>query len=300
MNPLMPVYDLLLGQPEMSDNTSTLTSRESLSKLSQVAQVLEVVPSQPPLDQNRVGSIYTYSPKTTSISFPWPKELTGLERIALSAKGDLQRVLSAFFARPITIATVYSNTFYHPVIHEPSTPLTLPNPAAIASASRKSPITQTRQVHLQCSNKNICTATSTVRITSPIVANLFLVEKYAIGQTFSRMGKTPEFELVSVGLGPVTDEVPTSSHSEKSHAADAQLWRKYRLYIEDFECEILEVFPTREMFAGGLHWLEDTHGVSEPLDKGTLVRRQYIGLILFLGLSFLLMLAYIQFFFCPS
>ncbi|KNZ77377.1 hypothetical protein J132_05482 [Termitomyces sp. J132] len=194
--------------------------------------------------------------------FPWPKETTGLERVALSAKGDLQRVLSAFFARPITIVTVYSNTFYHPTIHEPSAILTLPNPAVIVSASRESPITQTRQVHLQCSNKTVCTATSTVRITSPTVANLFLVEKYAIGQTFARMGKVPEFELVSVGLGPVTDAV-LPSHSEKVHSTDEQLWRKYRLYIDDFECDILEVFPTREMFVDGLHWLGDG---SEPLD----------------------------------
>ncbi|KAG5350186.1 hypothetical protein C0989_012319 [Termitomyces sp. Mn162] len=174
----------------------------------------------------------------------------------------MQYLNSAFFARPITIVTVYSNTFYHPTIHEPSAILTLPNPAVIVSASRESPITQTRQVHLQCSNKTVCTATSTVRITSPTVANLFLVEKYAIGQTFARMGKVPEFELVSVGLGPVTDAV-LPSHSEKVHSTDEQLWRKYRLYIDDFECDILEVFPTREMFVDGLHWLGDG---SEPLD----------------------------------
>ncbi|KAG5351884.1 hypothetical protein C0989_004650 [Termitomyces sp. Mn162] len=266
----------------MSNNTPTLTRRESWSKSNRAAEVPEVDPSFP-------QPIYTYSPKTTSISFPWPEEVTGLERIALSAQGDLQRVLSAFFARPITIAIVYSNTFHHRFIHEPPTPLTLPNPAVIASASRESPITQTRQVHLQCSNKIVCTATSTVRITSPTVANLFLVEKYAIGQTFARLGKVPEFELVSVGFGPVTDAVPTLSHSGKAHAANEQLWRRYRLCIEDFECNILEVFPTREMFVGGLHWLEDTHKVSEVLDQSTVVPHQQTGLLLFLGCSFLIL-----------
>lgn len=34
-----------------------------------------------------------------------------------------------------------------------------------------------------------------------------------------------------------------------------QLWRKYRLAIPDFECEILEVFPSREMFACCEQWL---------------------------------------------
>ncbi|KAG6896665.1 hypothetical protein C0992_006799 [Termitomyces sp. T32_za158] len=212
---------------------------------------------------------------------------------------------SAFFARPITIATVYSNAFYHRTIHERPVPLTLPNPTAIASVSRESPITQTRQVHLQCSNKIVCTATSSVRITSPTVANLFLVEKYAIGQMFSRMGKVPEFELVSVGLGPITDAVPTSSHSEKPHTTDEQLWRKYRLSMEDFECEILEVFPTREMFVGGQYWLEETHGALVQLDQDTEARFKQVGLVLLFGGSLLFILAYVfahlpsQFSSCP-
>ncbi|KAG6886127.1 hypothetical protein C0993_002646 [Termitomyces sp. T159_Od127] len=271
----MSVYDLLVAHPGEPDNTSTLTRRESWSKPSRAGQVHEVDPPFPEhfAAQKRLGStygsIYTYSPKSTSINFPWPKEVTGLERIVLSAKGDLQRMLSAFFARPITIATVYSSTFYYRNIHERPVPLTLPNPTVVASASRDSPITQIRQVHLQCSNKIVCTATSTVCITSPTVANLFLVEKYAIGQMFSRMGKAPEFELISVGLGPVTDAVTTSSQSEKPHTTDEQLWRKYRLSVEDFECEILEVFPTREMFVSGLHWLEGTYGSPAQLDQGT-------------------------------
>ncbi|KAJ6607500.1 hypothetical protein B0H10DRAFT_2306156 [Mycena sp. CBHHK59/15] len=58
-----------------------------------------------------MAPFYTFSPKTTTISFSWPKELSGLERVALSSQGDLQRVLSAFFARPIVLALIYSNTF---------------------------------------------------------------------------------------------------------------------------------------------------------------------------------------------
>ncbi|KAG6847777.1 hypothetical protein H0H93_006047 [Arthromyces matolae] len=295
---------------------STLTRRESWSNLSRAttapapAPEAAQIPSSPSKDEKRVAPIYTYSPKTTSINFPWPKELTGLERIALSAKGDLQRVLSAFFARPITIATIYSNTYYHPKIHEPSVPLVLPNTAAIDAASRESPIVQKRQVHLQCSSKVVCVATSTVRITSPTVANLFLVEKYAIGQMFSRMDKVPEFELLSVGLGPVTDDAPNPAsplrpsrvRSEKTSSdEDEQLWRKYRLFVEDFECDILEVFPTREMFDRGLHWLEDAHGwATEQVNHRDgiagfhlpLTSRRQTIMMMFLSFGFLLMLVY--------
>ncbi|RDB15861.1 hypothetical protein Hypma_003659 [Hypsizygus marmoreus] len=274
-----------------------------------------------PRDKMRASSFFSYSPKTTSISFPWPQEVNGLERIALSAQGDLQRVLrsvlspqqrtiptshqpphSAFFARPISIALVYSNTFYHPTPSELAVPLTLPNPTAIASASPASPIVQTRQVHLQCSGKIVCTATSTVRITSPKCAHLFLEEKYAIGQMFSRLEKVPAFELLAVGLGPVTDSPPgkVSVPVFGDRLDMQQLWRRYKLFIADFECEILEVFPSRDMFVGGEKWLDDKEGWTKesfnPSVKHiylpTTALRAETALILFLGLGFLLMLAF--------
>ncbi|KAJ6518789.1 hypothetical protein C8R45DRAFT_5125 [Mycena sanguinolenta] len=195
---------------------------------------------------------YTFSPKTTTISFQWPKELTGLERIALSAQGDLQRILSAFFARPIVLALTYSHTFVKRP-DETLEPLSLPNPSAIASASPESPIVQNRQVHLQCGGTTVCTATSAVKIYSSRCAQLFLVEKYGIGQLFSKVGATPVFELLDVGIGGQGEDMVTV---EKGFGAGPQLWRKYRLSIPEIECEIVEVFASREMFVFGENWLE--------------------------------------------
>jgi len=242
------------------------------------------------------NSIYSFSAKTTSITYPWPPEVTGIERIALSAKGDLQRLLSAFFDRPISIATVYSHTYSHISSDLPPVPLSLPpDAAAIAAVSPNMPILQKRQVHLQCSGKVVCVATSQVRITSPECARLFLVEKYAIGQMFARMEKVPSFELMSVGLGPVVDDFPSEKMSpEGGMQSDEryQLWRKYKLHVSDFECEILEVFPTRDMFVGGTSWLD-----SKLLDKATslpstdvvdnpaTVPKFRTGLVLSLGLA---------------
>ncbi|KAF8199118.1 hypothetical protein BJ912DRAFT_950967 [Pholiota molesta] len=168
--------------------------------------------------------------------YPWPAEVNGIERIALSAQGDLQRVLSAFFARPIVIASCIPThpPGISPVHPEPLTQIT---PTIIASASPESPIVQTRQVHLQCNGKIVCTATST--------------EKYAIGQMFRRLEKVPAFELLSVGLGDVKEAEKSGSSSFKIASADrnsSQLWRKYTLVI-------LEVFPAREMFIGAERWL---------------------------------------------
>jgi hypothetical protein len=73
---------------------------------------------------------------------------------------------------------------------------------------------------------------------------------------FRRLEKVPAFELLSVGLGAVKDhEKQTSSSFAARGGTASQLWRKYTLVIPHFECEILEVFPSREMFLGGDKWL---------------------------------------------
>jgi hypothetical protein len=170
---------------------------------------------------------------------------------------------SAFFARPIVIALVYSHTASQASQQSAASPITNITPSIIASASPASPIVQTRQVHLQCAGKIVCTATSTVRITSPECANLFLQEKYAIGQMFRRLEKIPAFELLTVGLGPVDDNDKASGAFSTEDKKSNQLWRKYTLTIPNFECEILEVFPSREMFLKGDSWLTGEYAKAE-------------------------------------
>ncbi|KAH8800561.1 hypothetical protein DL96DRAFT_1508485, partial [Flagelloscypha sp. PMI_526] len=188
-----------------------------------------------------MAPFYTFTPNSTSISFPWPVSVTGTERVMLSAQGNLQKFLSAFFARPIHVSLVYSNDFDTTPSGE-RTPTLTPN---VLSASRDRPALQTRQVYLECEDKIVCICTSTVTMSNPHVANLFLVEKYPIGQTFSKLGQTANFELIEESRS-TTESKPTDNSA---------LWRKYRLFVEDFECEILEVFPSRQMFSFGEAWL---------------------------------------------
>ena len=208
---------------------------------------------------------------------------------------------SAFFARPIVIALVYSHTVFHASSKSAAEPITNPTPTIIASASPTSPIVQTRQVHLQCAGKIVCTATSTVRITSPECANLFLVEKYAIGQMFRRLEKIPAFELLAVGLGPVddNDKVPGTFSTEADKKKLNQLWRKYTLTIPNFECEILEVFPSREMFLKGDSWLTGEYAKAETssealntlksVDAGSTLQQ---GIKVVFGVGFFLLLGF--------
>lgn len=105
---------------------------------------------------------------------------------------------------------------------------------------------------------------------------------------FTRLEKVPAFELMSVGIGRVTDEHehddPTGAKVKKDE--QKQLWRKYRLSIDDFECEILEVFPDRDMFVGGESWLDHRRWGSKQasLQATTRLLQVEANWILFLGL----------------
>ncbi len=66
---------------------------------------------------------------------------------------------------------------------------------------------------------------------------------------FRKLEKLPDFELLDVDFGlPDFDK-------ESKHKSGEQLWRKYRLFVDGYEAEILEVFPSRRMFQEGEAWL---------------------------------------------
>ncbi|KAK0205569.1 acetyl-CoA synthetase-like protein [Desarmillaria ectypa] len=172
----------------------------------------------------------TFSRTSTSVELSCPEDITGLERIVLAAQGDLQRVLSSFFGRPISIERIYAHT----------SPREQP-------ASPEHPITQKRQVHLVCSSRTVCVATSSVTITSPECEGLFLDQKFAIGQLFRHLRCPPKFTLIDAETNVI--------------GARRELRRNYRLEIEGIVCDILEEFPDRDMFVRGQGWLD------EPIPK---------------------------------
>ncbi|KAG7444450.1 uncharacterized protein BT62DRAFT_995440 [Guyanagaster necrorhizus] len=236
---------------------------------------------------------YTFNSSGTSINYSWPEGLTGLERIALASQGDLQRVLSAFFARSIQIVLVYSHTQLTLSPDLPKVTLELPNPQVLDSVSPEHPITQTRKVLLRCAGKTVCTATSTIHMKSPRAAHLVLIDKYPIGQTFLMLGRQPDFELLSVEFGRFTDK------EEEEDAEGEQLWRKYRLSVESFEAEILEVFPSRDMFSRGTDWLFDSPE-SGPQSEFCVVSQIWITFILFVVLFMVLVAISLSFTSIPA
>ncbi|KAI6009853.1 hypothetical protein EDC04DRAFT_845138 [Pisolithus marmoratus] len=169
-------------------------------------------------------SIHTVAASTSVQLSCIPYDTTGIERIMLAAQGDLQRLLSTYFARPIFVEPVNVDTS-----------------PRLRSASPDYPITQSRRVHLVCAGKVTCIATSTVTLTSPVAERLLLDEKFPIGQTIRKLGQCPRFSL----LNAETLTVGTKR----------ELRRTYTLETEGFSAEILEVFPDRDMFVRGEAWL---------------------------------------------
>ncbi|KAI9435451.1 hypothetical protein H4582DRAFT_2130456 [Lactarius indigo] len=107
--------------------------------------------------------IDSFKANATSVEFSWPAELTGLERIMLSARGELQRLLSAFFSHTINIKTIYEHTSPH-----------------THTASPEEPITQRREVHLLCGGKTACIATSDTVVSRSKTARNTLWRRYTL------------------------------------------------------------------------------------------------------------------------
>ncbi|KAI0751195.1 hypothetical protein C8Q80DRAFT_557835 [Daedaleopsis nitida] len=179
---------------------------------------------QPEDEQSLTRDSYTGASTSIEICCPDNVALTGLERIMVVAQGDLQRHLSAFLARTVIIECIYTKT----------SPLS-------SSASRAHPIHQERQVHLKCGQRILCVATSSVTITSPECERLLIRDRFALGQIFRHLRTYPDFALLNVDAQLVDGK--------------RELRRTYSLETEGIRCEILEVFPDRDMFDLGETWL---------------------------------------------
>ncbi|KZV85280.1 hypothetical protein EXIGLDRAFT_841582 [Exidia glandulosa HHB12029] len=201
-----------------------------------------------------MSSSDSFGPNTTLVKFPWPQEITGLERILLSANGGLQRLLSAYFAQQIEAEVVSTSTYYADA-HES------------ASDSEKTlPMTQRRVINLVCNGTVVCTATSTIVVNSRDVANLF-DQGFFIGQVVRTLQQTPKFTLLDVNVKEIEEAgvTPAAPASDSGDSSDGELssgastpskrkqrlWRRYMLGVDGLECDIEEEFLDREMFTGG-------------------------------------------------
>jgi len=114
-------------------------------------------------------------------------EFTSLERIVLTANGNLQRIVSAYHNKPVTVEILY-NRLRNPDLHSSARTSEEPEPAIYD-----------RQVELWCCNQVFCVATSEVVVNSEAILDLVNEKKVGIGQLFRYLNVLPSFELLSVG-----------------------------------------------------------------------------------------------------
>jgi hypothetical protein len=152
----------------------------------------------------------------TLLLLPASLSFTPLERILLTANGNVQRILSAFHNSPVTVIIKYNT---------------------LRKETAGDYITFDREVQLECCGRMMSRAKSVVEVKRDSeYADMVLYKDYGIAQLFRAFDILPEFELQSAGRG-----------------VDGGVWREYTLEArksgircsirEDYEKDVFELYP---------------------------------------------------------
>ncbi|KAF9419183.1 hypothetical protein BGZ94_009499 [Podila epigama] len=138
-----------------------------------------------------------------------PDGFSGFERMLLTANGNLQRLISAYFNKTVSVE----------ILENTQVPLQADEDPAVLARFQ-------REVNLICNGKIVCNAKSQVLVKDQQVYNLVVNKGVGIGQIFRYLDRLPSFELHSLG------------RTEKT------FWREYSLAIPGVACRLLEVMPS--------------------------------------------------------
>lgn len=146
--------------------------------------------------------------------------LSPLDRIALTANGNMQRIVSSFYDAPVHVYV-----------------------ERCKQRDTTSDAVWDRTVNLSVLNQFFCRATSIITVHSSECVELVQSEVVGIGQLFRYLDKLPTFALLDAGRTP-----------------EGGLWRSYQLQCQELTCNIREelsanVWDIRPM---GLDELDNT------------------------------------------
>lgn len=146
--------------------------------------------------------------------------LSPLDRIALTANGNMQRIVSSFYDSPVHVY--------------------------VEKCKQRDSTTEAvwdRTVHLSVFNQVFCKATSVITIHSLECIELVQSEAIGIGQLFRQLDKLPTFALLDAG-----------------RTREGGLWRSYRLQCQELTCNIREELSDKiwEIKPTGLDELDNT------------------------------------------
>lgn len=155
-----------------------------------------------------------------------------LDRMALTANGNLQRLVSSYYDAPVQVLVDSCDllsggggTGDQNNSPTSSLPNIINRPNAVSVAKRWD-----RVVHLTVHNQPFCTAHSVITVYDPICQGLVESGQIGIGQLFRYLDILPEFELHNAGPHPTKD--------------GGGFWREYTLKCAELSCDIREDFQS--------------------------------------------------------
>lgn len=144
-----------------------------------------------------------------------------LDRMALTANGNLQRLVSSYYDAPVEVLVDYCHPAEDPVDDLKTFSISLPN-------EMKEPRRWDRLVRLSVHNQTFCRAHSIITVYDPLCQKLVESGEVGLGQLFRHLDILPEFELHNAGPYPAR--------------SGGGFWREYTLKCAELSCDIHESF----------------------------------------------------------
>ena len=161
-----------------------------------------------------------------------------LDRMAVTANGNLQRLFSSYYDAPVVVEMVHSKRRQQQELLQPDSNNSISTATMLSNNNdHDHPAVWDRQVLLKIfGNQTFCTADSVIEVHSREVEDLVESGKIGIGQIFRRFNILPEFTLLAVGV------VSTTNGKANGNQNGAGFWRNYTLESDLVTCSIHEVF----------------------------------------------------------
>jgi hypothetical protein len=164
-----------------------------------------------------------------------------LDRMALTANGNLQRLVSSYYDAPVSV--VVDSCVLRVVTTSGATGTTTSSMPASATAISKTSIWD-RTVHLTVfGGQTFCTAVSVITVHDPLCQQLVQSGQVGLGQLFRYLDLLPEFTLRGAGTSAGAVENNTvEARSTSAGKGGGGFWRDYTLSCAELTCDIHEEF----------------------------------------------------------
>eukprot|EP00977_Amphora_coffeiformis_P004088 scaffold823_cov219-Amphora_coffeaeformis.AAC.6 len=140
-----------------------------------------------------------------------------LDRMALTANGNLQRLVSSYYDAPVSVVVDYC--------HE---------------RDATDVATWDRRVSLQVFGQTFCVATSVIRVRDKQCVAWVESGQVGLGQLFRELNVLPTFSLQRAGV--VQSNATNNNTEEPTPGGGGGFWREYSLTCAELSCDIREEF----------------------------------------------------------